>query len=47
MILDDNKGITPVPEELLEDMEDAYDGCPTDSIKVEEEPFDGDPLKFE
>ncbi|WP_411844379.1 ferredoxin [Salinicoccus sp. HZC-1] len=47
VILDDNKGITPVPEELLEDMEDAFDGCPTDSIKVEEEPFDGDPLKFE
>ncbi|HLR39717.1 MAG TPA: ferredoxin, partial [Jeotgalicoccus sp.] len=30
-----------------EDMEDAFDGCPTDSIKVADEPFDGDALKFE
>ncbi len=47
VILDDNKGVTPVPEELLEDMEDAFEGCPTDSIKVEEDQFDGDPFKFE
>ncbi|MFZ8102747.1 ferredoxin, partial [Staphylococcus arlettae] len=25
----------------------ALEGCPTDSIKIEEEPFDGDALKFE
>ena len=47
VILDDNKGVTAVPDDLLEDMEDAFDGCPTDSIKVEEAPFDGDPLKYE
>lgn len=47
VILDDNKGIKAVPEELYEDMEDAFEGCPTDSIKVAEEPFDGDALKFE
>lgn len=47
VILDDNQGTTPVPEELYEDLEDAFEGCPTDSIKVEEETFDGDALKFE
>ena len=34
VILDDNTGVTEVPEELMEDLEDAFDGCPTDSIKV-------------
>ncbi|TEB40696.1 ferredoxin, partial [Flavobacterium circumlabens] len=47
VILDDNKGIEAVPEELLEDMEDAFEGCPTDSIKIADESFDGDALKFE
>lgn len=47
VILDENKGVTAVPDDLLEDMEDAFDGCPTDSIKVENAPFDGDPLKYE
>lgn len=47
VILDDNTGTTEVPVELLEDMEDAFDGCPTESIKVADAPFDGDPLKFE
>lgn len=46
-ILDDNKGIVEVPEELHEDLEDAFEGCPTDSIKVAEAAFDGDPNKFE
>ena len=46
VILDDNQGTAEVPEELYEDMEDALEGCPTDSIKIEE-PFDGDALKFE
>jgi ferredoxin len=47
VILDDNKGIAEVPDDLLEDLEDAYEGCPTESIKVEDVPFDGDPLKYE
>ncbi|MFU1728132.1 ferredoxin [Mammaliicoccus sciuri] len=47
VILDDNKGIEAVPEELLEDMEDAFEGCPTNSIKIADESFDGDALKFE
>lgn len=37
---DGNRGITPIEEdELLEDLMDAVDGCPTGSIKVSEEPF--------
>ena len=47
VILDDNKGTKVVPEELYDDLDDAFNGCPTDSIKVAEELFDGDPLKFE
>jgi ferredoxin len=46
-ILDQNKGVAEVPDILEEDMEDAFEGCPTDSIKVAEEPFNGDPLKHE
>lgn len=36
-----------IPEDLKGDLEDAYSGCPTDSIKVDEKPFDGDPFKHE
>ncbi|PTX53654.1 ferredoxin [Melghirimyces profundicolus] len=36
VILDDNTGTAKVPENLHEDVLDARDGCPTDSIKVEE-----------
>lgn len=38
-ILDDNQGMTAIPEQFLDDAEDAYDGCPTESIKLSEEPF--------
>lgn len=47
VILDDNAGTHAVPVELYDDLDDAFYGCPTDSIKVSEEPFDGNPLKFE
>lgn len=47
VLLDDNQGTAEVPEDLIEDMEDAYEGCPTESIKVADELFDGDPLKYE
>jgi len=40
----DDEGIAFV---TLDDMMDAFEGCPTDSIKVADEPFDGDALKFE
>ncbi|MDO3412435.1 ferredoxin [Saccharibacillus sp. CPCC 101409] len=40
---DGNRGIARVSEELQGDLEDAVDGCPTDSIQVSEVPFgDGD-----
>jgi ferredoxin len=45
--LDENTGTVEIPDVLLDDLEDAAEGCPTDSIKVAEEPFDGDALKFE
>ena len=47
VILDNNQGIAEVPEILEEDMEDAFEGCPTESIKIADEAFDGDPLKHE
>ncbi|MEN1969125.1 ferredoxin [Lentibacillus sp. N15] len=45
--IDNNEGTEMIPEVLEEDMEDAHDGCPTDSIKIADEPFYGDPLRFE
>lgn len=39
-LLDMNAGVTPVAEDLIDDLEDARDGCPTSSIQVEEEPFE-------
>ncbi|MFB4166356.1 ferredoxin [Virgibacillus sp. JSM 102003] len=47
VVLDENEGTADVKEVLKEDMTDAYEGCPTDSIKIADKPFDGDPLKFE
>ncbi|MDX6153028.1 ferredoxin [Marinococcus sp. PL1-022] len=46
-IVDDNQGTESIPDDLEEDMIDAFEGCPTDSIKVAEKPFAGDPFKFE
>lgn len=45
--LDDNEGRAEVQEDLKNEVEDACDGCPTDSIKISDSPFDGDPNKFE
>jgi ferredoxin len=45
--LDENAGIVEIPDVLIDDMMDAFEGCPTDSIKVADEPFDGNPTKFE
>ena len=39
VILDGNEGKTAVPEYLLDDLEDALDGCPTDSIKTSNLPL--------
>ncbi|MFS0781345.1 ferredoxin [Bacillus sp. 1P06AnD] len=46
-ILDDNQGTEIIPEVLEEDMMDAFEGCPTESIKIADQPFDGDPFKYE
>jgi ferredoxin len=39
VLLDENQGIVEVPNDLLDEMEDAFEGCPTDSIKIADEPF--------
>lgn len=36
---DNNRGITEIPEDLYDDLQDASDGCPTDSIKIADTPF--------
>ena len=45
--IDDNQGTKEVAEDLYDDMADAQEGCPTDSIKVADDKFDGDALKFD
>jgi ferredoxin len=39
VILDENEGTAEVAEGLFDDLDDAVEGCPTDSIKVENSPF--------
>lgn len=46
-ILDDNQGISEVPADFHDDLEDACDGCPSSSIRVSDEPFEGDPDRYE
>ncbi|QQK75982.1 ferredoxin [Salicibibacter cibarius] len=46
-ILDCNQGTCNVPAPLQEDLQDAFEECPSDSIKVAEEAFHGDPKTFE
>ncbi|MFC4599996.1 ferredoxin [Cohnella hongkongensis] len=36
---DGNRGVTEIPEDLYDDLQDASDGCPTDSIKIADTPF--------
>lgn len=38
-ILDNNQGVTEVKMELEDDLIDAHEGCPTESIKIADEPF--------
>ncbi|RSL33856.1 ferredoxin [Salibacterium salarium] len=47
VIIDDNTGTSPISDALEEDMLDAYEGCPTNSIQVSHTPFEGDPYKIE
>ncbi|AMM44981.1 ferredoxin [Bacillus phage SP-15] len=37
--LDENKGQIPVPEELVDDVLDAFEGCPSGSVRVQDTPF--------
>lgn len=39
VILDGNEGTAEVPDDFLDDLEDAIDGCPTDSIKISNQPL--------
>ena len=39
-ILDNNTGTMAVAKELFDDLLDAMEGCPTESIKVEDYPFE-------
>lgn len=47
VLLDQNQGTVEIPDILVEDVVDALEGCPTESIKLSDEPFHGDPNKFE
>ncbi|MGK7377325.1 ferredoxin [Planococcus sp. 1R117A] len=40
VILDENQGKQIVPEDLHDDLEEAFESCPSDSIKVSSTPFD-------
>ena len=39
VLLDNNMGKAKVPDYLVDDMNDAYESCPTESIKVKLVPF--------
>jgi len=45
VLLDGNQGNVEVEDDLIDDMIDAYEDCPSDSIKISDEPFDGNPNK--
>ncbi|MTT31243.1 ferredoxin [Terrilactibacillus sp. BCM23-1] len=47
VLLDKNTGEIGIPEELIDDMIDAYEGCPTDSVRVSNKPFHGNPDRDE
>ena len=38
-ILDNNQGVTEIDNDLEDDLIDAQEGCPTESIQVSELPF--------
>ncbi|MCO7175028.1 ferredoxin [Sporolactobacillus kofuensis] len=47
VLLDDNQGTTKIPEDSLDDVIDAFEGCPSESIKMSDHPFNGNPLSNE
>ncbi|TXL67881.1 ferredoxin [Cerasibacillus terrae] len=42
-ILDNNSGDMLVPTSFIDDVLDAYDACPSESIKVSKQPFHSNP----
>lgn len=42
VILDNNTGTKKVPKDLIESVEEAYEGCPTDAIQISNKPFYND-----
>ncbi|RST76497.1 ferredoxin [Siminovitchia acidinfaciens] len=40
---DDNEGTGEIPDDLYYDVEDAAESCPTQSIKIGDVPFEGNP----
>ncbi|OLN21530.1 ferredoxin [Domibacillus antri] len=42
VVLDDNQGSAEVPDELLDDLDEAFEGCPTESIKIADQSFSED-----
>ncbi len=44
---DNNEGVVDIPEDLHDALEEAEESCPSESIKVADEPFDGDAFKFD
>ena len=47
VLIDENKGNLEVPMDLYDDLVDAEEGCPTESIKVSDKPFEGQVTKLE
>ncbi|OMP65715.1 ferredoxin [Domibacillus epiphyticus] len=39
VLLDSNEGSAEIPEDLLEDLDEAFEGCPTESIKIADQLF--------
>ncbi|WP_058301475.1 ferredoxin [Gorillibacterium timonense] len=36
---DNNKGVTVIPEDLEDELQEAVESCPTECIKVQDAPF--------
>ncbi|HHU20279.1 MAG TPA: ferredoxin [Bacilli bacterium] len=39
VLLDNNTGQAEIPDDLVDDMKDAHESCPTESIKIKSAPF--------
>ncbi|RDW19097.1 ferredoxin [Oceanobacillus arenosus] len=45
VVIDENSGTRKIPGRLVDDLYDAFEGCPTDSIKISNTPFNASPIK--